>query len=866
MASNPYFVGDSGGGTVKQKRPRRQRGPSPIDKQAAVFAAEQQLKPWEVPHPTAKKQPPHKPAPLDARYRAAIAAPVNAPVKVGKKTVPARDYLAATMSAQRRRQYHQINAPAPPHHDTSLVHAILGTPGSIAHNLLGYGTAAAKTGKYVAKQASGQGTYTDRSFGQALQLPAKQLGGPALYNAVTRGQTSHLGAALAEAALLPFPIKGLRALRAGRELSLPERVLEHTRLPEGATPKPIAPGSASEVSSLTAGAKTLAERIGTKGYSEVPPLRTGKAAEAAALPESTPLEQNSQQLIESLPQAQRQIREQNALRSRELGMRTREAQRRLEAGGFTEEAQRHANAALKGAMPTLRWNRFTEMSHETLDDMAHHIETHPDFQGEQNFFKRKNTKDALARIMLGNLPRPFEVKLLREAFGPTTTEDLVASVSFWKKNSNRVLNVIGIPRSLLSSFDLSAPLRQNLVFGVSHPIMWGKNFPKMVKAFGSTATSDQIMRNIAEDPNYDLFLRMKVPFTDLGSHILGREEMFASSYAETLTGGKYSPVRASNRAYVAFNNKARQDLSNFLLEKYQNLNPHVDLGSPEADKELRELGRLVGNATGRGKFPKVLEKSMPVLNATLFSPRLLASRLDVLGYPATVWTMNPVARREAIKQLGGLIGMVNGVLALAYFAGAKVVHDPRNADFGKVRVGNTRFDVAGGFLQPIRLASQLGPKRLGGGKIISSTTGKELSLTSGEFGSQNRLKIFLRFMETKESPPVGIIVNWSRGSDFAGKPFSYQREAYQRLVPLLAQDATEFYRQGNNDAGNAALAMAIYGIGMWGVGTQTYGPRKPKPSSGATNRFSDFSSGSTGDNPYITAGSGSSSSNPYFAP
>lgn len=874
-SANPFLPQNQG-------RKRKQAKPSVLDKQATVFAAEQNLKPYELPKPKSTRAKPPAPAPIsennprlkssatpiapkpkkkvsaERRYRAAVAAPV----------VPReRQLLARTLTPKRRAQYQQIITPPTPARDTSLLHALLTTPGSVAHGLgfsghLARETLKATTGADVNRLIHPLAAI---QHDQALEHERQQWF-KAHPNASPASLPKHLQTRLE----FPFagPLKGAFGGSSGGGIlgavgqllgrtpkqTLVERVLEHTRMPDELRPGLPRPGLRPGV--------------------DVPRTPQGE-------------------LVASLPEVNRANRDVNALRSQELGVRTREAQRRYVAaraeGLSYEEAAKIRDAALSGAMPTLRWGKFTEMTNQAFDDMVYKVETHPEFQGEDRFFKRKNTIDALARIRSGYYPRDFEVKLLREAFGEETTQDLVASVEFWKKNSNRLLNVIGIPRSLLASFDLSAPLRQNLVFATSHPVLWARNFKPMIKAFGSTAVQDQVMLSIFKDPNYDLMRRAGIRFTDLGHDILKREEGFQSSYAEAITGDaeifkkftggrNISPVSASNRAYVTFNNKSRADLFNHLLNTAERLRPELDWESADGDKLLKEFGRLVNNATGRGKFPtKALEKSMPVFNALLFSPRLLASRLDVLSYPATIWTMDPISRREAIKQLGSLISMVGAVTSLAAIAGAKVSHDPRNADFGKVRIGNTRFDIAGGFLQPVRLAAQLGPDKigpvhLGGGRIISSTTGKEINLGGHKFGGKNRFDIFLRFWRSKASPPASFLWDWSSGTDFSSRPFSFKREMYEKTVPLLAQDAKDFYAQGNNDAGNAALAMAIYGIGMWGLGTQTYGTKKPKPhgptiSSGYTQDETGFGTPQPTDTGggYFGSSQSDSSTN-YFAP
>jgi hypothetical protein len=155
------------------------------------------------------------------------------------------------------------------------------------------------------------------------------------------------------------------------------------------------------------------------------------------------------------------------------------------------------------------------------------------------------------------------------------------------------------------------------------------------------------------------------------------------------------------------------------------------------------------------------------------------------------------------------------------------VTDPRNADFAKIRIGNTRMDILGGFQQPIRLLAQLEQK-----KIISSTTGDPLSLGPQGPGAVSQRDILMRFFEGKLAPTPSVINDWFKGTNFQGQPFSWKKEMVQHMVPLLAQDAADLYHQPPAGLGGLAAATAGYGVGAFGIGLQTYGPSKAKTPTG----------------------------------
>ncbi len=67
--------------------------------------------------------------------------------------------------------------------------------------------------------------------------------------------------------------------------------------------------------------------------------------------------------------------------------------------------------------------------------------------------------------------------------------------------------------------------------------------------------------------------------------------------------------------------------------------------------------------------------------------------------------------------------------------------DPRSPDFGKARIGNTRYDMLGGFGQYLRLGAQIGTQ-----STISSTTGKKTKLGSG-FGERRSTDVLVGFLK-----------------------------------------------------------------------------------------------------------------------
>ena len=159
--------------------------------------------------------------------------------------------------------------------------------------------------------------------------------------------------------------------------------------------------------------------------------------------------------------------------------------------------------------------------------------------------------------------------------------------------------------------------------------------------------------------------------------------------------------------------------------------------------------------------------------------------------------------------------MTGTVLGLAKAGGLDVGIDPRSANFAKIKIGDTRIDMMGGFQQYLRIAGQFMS-----GKYVSSTTGKEYTLGEGYRGL-NRWEIITRALESKMAPVASFAVDWMKGKDITGEPFSVPKGVGKRFVPMVMQDIYEI-------AGDNPELLPLGALGVFGVGLQTYGPRARK--------------------------------------
>jgi len=414
---------------------------------------------------------------------------------------------------------------------------------------------------------------------------------------------------------------------------------------------------------------------------------------------------------------------------------------------------------------------------------------------------------------------------------PIELEDLPLNPA---EKTSAMRELYNLPRGLTTSWDISAPLRQGLPLITSKA--WWSAWPDMIRSMGPEETYKQIMANIEARPLFTKstavdfrggkWVKKEVPsfaqeaglaMTDLKSFTT-REENLMSTWAEKVPG-----VKRSNRAYTTFLNKLRADTFESLIKDAERsgLNPKQNMVL------AKEIADFVNTATGRGPLrthlptlsgggalkERSLEQAAGILTNTLFSPRLVASRIRMLN-PGTYIAADPFVRKQYMKAFLSTAAAWSTVASVASMAGASVNLDSNNADFGKIRIGNTRLDPAGGFQQYLVAAS-----RLMSGGTTSSTSGREYEFGQG-FRSPTRKSSTEDFASNKLHPTLKFAYDLWDASEY--KPFQVGDRMLQMFIPLVLQDINELAQE------DPSLLPLVVPTAM-GMGTQTYGKGKPEP-------------------------------------
>jgi len=540
--------------------------------------------------------------------------------------------------------------------------------------------------------------------------------------------------------------------------------------------------------------------------SEQLPTGGGQAGNPTVSSSSEIITDPVNKIIEALKGAKPLVGEQGKLYSAERAKRVARVVsvgKKLpgEAGFYAQLGQ------LKGQLPKVEFESIKkQFRQEDLNALYQKVEDYNLMQP----FEKITAKTGLSKLLGaegGSLPTSGELKLLGEIFPPEFVQAVLDNRSTTQKLFTNAVDALNIPRSLMTSFDYSAGLRQAIFAAPRHPIRFAQAFMGQFRQSFSEKIFQAGQQAIKENPNY-LLARGRLALTDTGKFIGGREEAFASNLAEKIPlFGRV--VKASERAYIGMLNKFRMDLFSDMVNNSKKLGVAID------EKFLDDAAGLINNMTGRGELPSKLKGAAPLLNGAFFSPRLMASRLNLLN-PTYYVGLSPVVRKEALQSLFTFTATGMTVLGLAKLAGASVGADPRSADFGKVKYGNTRYDIWGGFQQYPRMAGQLLS-----GKLVSTTSGKITTLGEG-YKPLNRFDILQRFFESKTAPVPSFVLSLLKGQNNVGEPFNLPTEVVNRMIPMVIADMYDLAKEKGSPLGGLLATPGIFGVGV-----QTYGKQIP---------------------------------------
>lgn len=398
---------------------------------------------------------------------------------------------------------------------------------------------------------------------------------------------------------------------------------------------------------------------------------------------------------------------------------------------------------------------------------------------------------------------------LRAGAAKTTLADIKAHPI--KSALHGVAELGGLAKSTKASLDNSFLGRQGLKVFWDNPVIWAKNaaksFDTIARQITKKGTSNEVVDAIKADiysrPNAlnDNYKRMKLAIGNV-------EEAYPTSLPERipLLGRVF---KASQAAFEGTAYRMRADLADHLIEVAQKSGVDLD------KTQLESIGRFINSSTGRGSLGS-FEKVAGEVNNLFFSARFFKSNVDLvlqLG-EGSKFVRNKAAKRLVKAVLGTAV-----VLKIADTINpGSVEWDPRSSDFGKIKVGDTRFDITGGTASIVTLAARLITQ-----SAKSSTTGKITKLDSGKYGAPTSLSVIGDFAINKAAPIIGTVVALRKGEDRNKRPVNLTSKegALNLAKDLFAPLPVTNYEELAANPNSAGVLIGSISDAL-GIGTNTY--------------------------------------------
>lgn len=395
------------------------------------------------------------------------------------------------------------------------------------------------------------------------------------------------------------------------------------------------------------------------------------------------------------------------------------------------------------------------------------------------------------------------------------------------------VELMGASKSIVASMDNSFHLRQGLPVLFNNPKIWTNAFLKshadIVKELGGIDAQAIVKADIMSRPNA-INGKYNIGKFDLDINF---EEAFPSELPKSIPALR----RLYNASESAYNNAAlrmRADLADLHIETAER--GGVNMTLPE---NARPIGAFVNALTGRGDIGKLAYMGKD-MSLAFFSVRFLKSNYDMLMAPIKrVYKESIIAKRNLFNQEqkytpGELYAMrkssnymmrtAAGIATILTIAEQlwpdSTENDPRSTQFGKVRIGATRFDVSRGMAGLVTLATRGAYWSAGvttqneNIKYYKTSGGKYYSIEDGKkYGGRDFFVILTDWGAGKFSPGFGVMRDIAKGEHFGGKEVTPLSIASQLTMPITPMTAYELLDNPDSAPFLAAMMLETYGIG-----------------------------------------------------
>lgn len=338
--------------------------------------------------------------------------------------------------------------------------------------------------------------------------------------------------------------------------------------------------------------------------------------------------------------------------------------------------------------------------------------------------------------------------------------------------------------------------------------IWADTFVKSWRVMWNTLRKRKVMRGLfaemVSDPDYDLLKKSKVAL-----NVIEEEIPVDIPSRIPLIGILF---RMGENAFVWSSRYMRYQLAKQYIGIWRKSGKELN------KRELESIGKLANSQTGRGDSAAKSQKP-GLLNNLFWSPRNLRAHVDILTLHLFDRNFTAFARKQAALNLIRYISGAAMILSIAnWIDDDSVTFDPTNANFGKIKIGSTRFSIGGGMEILIILAARLITR-----KFTSSTTGVTKSIDTKRFGALTGKDLVFNFLENKLSPAAALALSIIDQQSRDGENLVIPQMIDNALTPLIIQNVME--TGSSDDSANVLAALIAEALG---INVQTYDGKKEK--------------------------------------
>jgi hypothetical protein len=414
-------------------------------------------------------------------------------------------------------------------------------------------------------------------------------------------------------------------------------------------------------------------------------------------------------------------------------------------------------------------------------------------------FKSKNPK--LYNELLDSQVKKQEAEL---EFHKKLVENEMANMGKVDKFKQVLTKARGTLKAIFAGIDDSAVGVQNWFQAIVNPSIGARAIKDHVLDFWSQKRFDRNIEELHNSPDWNMIKESGLQVSEPKSLLeAGKEEMFPDRFKAIIKvkgkeygwiniGGKkyeiFDVLKPFERAFTSLGNSLR--VIKFRTEAEKMYEKGITFeNNPE---EFKKMATRINAMTSASK-PNEAFKS-DIVNMAIWSPRLMASKLNILGisdlasytplvkqgYYRSLGEKGKVLSKQQLYAAADLAKFATAVVAGSYlFAsarGGQLNTDPFDNNFMDVELPNGKsYNFTGGFSKYISTLFQI-------------TRGGKVNRMTGEFekykGFKDRGSEIMHFFRGKTPPVSGSFINLAVGKDYTGKETSLATEAEKYKMPM----------------------------------------------------------------------------------